>query len=331
MNNALWGMGSDFPTYLLVGDPDSRNCQPDAGRYTVESEVRGNGSLWLRFRNVEAELIEVQLSDPDLCRRIRRTGCRLELEREAQQPLTFLIAAEPGDITLRLLVFGYGRLHHSSLTMTLHSGGLLTPAECARLGRLARNLGQAPWFGVSLDDNVKELEAAMQRLARTERVLRGQVGHASSSTLARSLKAQARDAQARLLARLLREATQRPFWLPHEYAVAFQGQNLNDSTGDCPLCGERVYEKILAHPFETESIRHIGQCPRCGLVYDRPQGHGLLVFGGPEAAEAGQDVIQELWLANPDQEPAVGLAGLAVGMSSVHDVKVSPDMLPYEI
>lgn len=320
---------SDLPGYVLVGDPEARVCRSEPARHLERRWPAGSPHLELDLKGLDSPLTTVAITQEDGAG--PPPGARLVVEvLEAEggegrrDPLYCMLLRDVLSAPLVLFLFAAGAPRLARLKLRVveaDRSGSAIRTEARALERslsflnvIARKTREADGLrpGPTLRRQAAVLKRISQQGDRAERLAR------TLFTLVEPpvIDVHRPNPSALLLGRvrrMLQEADEQmtkawPSWRMPQYLVPFYDGYLSvrdqeSPAGPCYLCGTPVSEYSLRSPLRDDIARRLTQCPRCGLLSDRPEGEPLMELRGVDGCKAGDVLRQELHVSNPRPHP----------------------------
>lgn len=311
VNNLLLQNTSDFPCYLLIGDPEGRFAT--AQTQAVQGQIAWDGDDHLEITAATHGGCLVTICLPD--------------QPFHHQPYTLETVCLNGVPTQDDLYY----LYHEDrcfiyATKQIASGTIALRFTCMKEGSLAQKLYAIDRYPQRLeflnvlrvfDQKHKGVAEDMNNSIKALGSVYKSAGYSLRQSekyhkLIKRLDHNFQHLQEALLETYLAKVDKGSWAFTETYSDDFLPLSRCLLAQPCSACGNPLLQKKVVHPAYRELIREITICPRCGIISDKPLSTFRLSLRGPESVSQGEVLTKQVTFTNTDEDVQLITCGLGV-------------------
>lgn len=311
VNNLLLQNTSDFPCYLLIGDPEGRFAT--AQTQAVQGEITWDGD----------DHCEITAETRGGC---LVTICLADQPFHHQRPSLEAVCLNGVPTQDDLYYLSHEDRCFLYATKQIASGTIALRFACVKGASLAQKFYAIDRYPQRVeflnvlrvfDQKYKGVAEDMNNSIKACGSVYASAGYSLKQSekyykLIKRLEHNFHSLQEALLGTYLAKVEKGSWAFTETYSHDFLPLSRCLLAQPCIFCGNPLLQKKIVHPAYRELIREITICPRCGIISDKPPSTFSVSLRGPESVSQGDVLTRQVTFTNTDEDVQLVTCGLGV-------------------
>lgn len=286
----------NYCPYIPLGRPSAGLSAPDSDEapYSLHSYDENE----IKLTDVDSSVIDVSLPDEHLTETDDRYY--VKLLNAVDQDVYYLLFEE--DDEQRLIVYSTERLDYDELRFEI-SDSPVCSGGVTRANRMLDNGERHANLGILNDTAMKQLKNLREQTRRFPEAVHAHNYNARTYTKTEKRAGELLGNATGIRDELLSDIKNESKYLSHKYANRAIDHGVGRSDRTCTRCERKLFLKHVSDGRQTG--RTMGICPKCGLVFDVPNGEpeGRPIVTGETMITGGETVPITIRFTNPKGHP----------------------------